>query len=204
MPRLYAILDAAHVDAPARLSVTRALLEVGVRLIQYRDKDGSTRALFEACIQMRDWVAACAGTLIVNDRADVAWAAGAGGVHLGQDDLPAALARRMLPAEKIIGVSTHSTTQVKMAEQCPVDYVAFGPVFATRSKERPGPETGLAGLRAAREATCKPLVAIGGITLHNARAAIENGADSVAVIHALLSAPDPGERARQFLEVLGA
>lgn len=201
-PRLYAIVDAAWVAPPALPEVTDGLLKAGVRLFQYRDKKGNPREMFEASRRMMDLLKPSGGVLIVNDRADVAWAAGAGGVHLGQDDLPAERARRILPRDMAIGLSTHSVTQVKDADRLPLDYIAFGPVFPTHSKERPDPIVGLEGIRAARQATRKPLVAIGGITLDNAREAIQSGADSVAVIGALLGAPDPAERARQFLEVL--
>ncbi len=201
-PRLYAIVDAAWVAPPALSEVTAGLLKAGVRLFQYRDKKGNPREMFEASRRMMDLLKPSGGVLIVNDRADVAWAAGAGGVHLGQDDLPAERARRILPRDMAIGLSTHSVTQVKDADRLPLDYIAFGPVFPTHSKERLDPIVGLEGIRAARQATRKPLVAIGGITLDNAREAIQSGADSVAVIGALLGAPDPAERARQFLEVL--
>lgn len=197
-PRLYAVVDAAWIAPRSLADVTRDLLDAGVRLFQYRDKKGNSREIFEASRLMMTLMKPSGGVLIVNDRADVAWAAGASGVHLGQEDLPAAMARRMLPRDKIIGVSTHSFAQVEAADRLPVDYIAFGPVFATSSKERPDPVVKLEGLSAARRATRKPLVAIGGITLENAREVIEYGADSVAVIGALLGAPDPAERARQF------
>ncbi len=203
IPRLYAILDAAQVTPYSLTQVTEMLLESGVRLIQYRDKLANARQLFTASQEIGERVRKVGGIFILNDRVDVARAAGADGVHLGQDDLPVRMARRILPSDKLIGISTHSPDQVRKADQEPIDYIAFGPIFATRSKERPDPEVGLAGLREARKITRKPLVAIGGITLENAGDVIANGADSVAVIHALLAAPDPGERARQFLGVLG-
>jgi thiamine-phosphate pyrophosphorylase len=203
IPRLYAILDAAQVTPYPLTQVTETLLKSGVRLIQYRDKQANARQLFTASQEMGERVRKAGGIFIVNDRVDVARAASADGVHLGQDDLPVGMARRILPFDKLIGISTHSPNQVRKADQEPIDYIAFGPIFATRSKERPDPEVGLAGLREARKITRKPLVAIGGITLENASEVIANGADSVAVIHALMAAPDPGERARQFLEVLG-
>ncbi|MGH9358133.1 MAG: thiamine phosphate synthase, partial [Terriglobia bacterium] len=111
-------------------------------------------------------------------------------------------ARALLPTGKLIGLSTHTLAQVTEADCAPVDYIAFGPVFATRSKERPDPVAGVTGLCAARAATRKPLVAIGGINLENAREVLASGADSVAVIDGLLSAADIGDRARRFLEVL--
>jgi thiamine-phosphate pyrophosphorylase len=103
----------------------------------------------------------------------------------------------------IVGSSTHSITQVEEADRSSVDYIAFGPVFRTESKERPDPTVGLEGVRAARKVTGKPLVAIGGITVENARAVIDAGADAVAVISDLLKHPDVAARAQEFLQILG-
>lgn len=207
-PRLYAILDAQQIETRrtpphSLLETAEELLAAGVRLIQLRDKKASARELYASALSIAGCVRRGGGQLIVNDRADVALAAGADGVHLGQQDLPAADARRFLPASQIIGLSTHSIVQVMAADREPVDYIAFGPIFATTSKENPDPLVGLEGLAAARKATQKPLVAIGGITLQNARTVIEHGADSVAIIGALLGAPDVGEQARGFRDVLG-
>ncbi|MGH9327651.1 MAG: thiamine phosphate synthase [Terriglobia bacterium] len=201
-PRLYAIVDAAWIAPHSLANVTRDLLDAGVRLFQYRDKKGNSRETFEASLLMIRLIRPLGGMLIVNDRADVAWAAGADGVHLGQDDLPAEMARRILPHGMIVGISTHSVTQVEEADRGPADYIAFGPVFATRSKEQPDPAVGPDGVGTVRKLTQKPLVAIGGITIENAREVVKYGADSIAVIGALLGAPDRRERARQFLEEL--
>jgi len=132
----------------------------------------------------------------------VALALNADGVHLGQDDLPVGLARRALGPGKWIGYSTHDLAQVREADESSADYIAFGPIFPTGSKGNPDPVVGLAGLAEARKATRKPLVAIGGITVGNARAVMEVGADSVAVIGGLLKTPDLASRVREFLAVL--
>jgi thiamine-phosphate pyrophosphorylase len=127
-------------------------------------------------------------TLIINDRVDVALAISAAGVHLGQDDLPPEAARRLLGDEAIIGYSTHNIAQAQFAATLPVNYIALGPIFKTVTKENPDPEVGLDGLRAVRDAIGDiPLVAIGGITMANAAAVIDAGADSVALISALLA-----------------
>jgi thiamine-phosphate pyrophosphorylase len=200
-PPLYAILDAQIAHRPL-LELTEALLHAGVRLIQYRNKQACSRELFEIGIEMAGRIRRAAGIFIMNDRADVALAAGADGVHLGQDDLTVEMARRMLSYGKIVGVSTHSLSQVQEADQSSANYIAFGPIFSTGSKANPEPVVGLAGLAEARKATRKPLIAIGGITVAQARVVKETGADSIAVIQALIGGPDPGERARQFLAVL--
>ena len=138
----------------------------------------------------------------MNDRADLARITGADGVHVGQEDLPVEAARRVLLAGQSVGVSTHTRTQFEKAAATSADYLAFGPIFPTGSKERPDPVVGLAQLREMRGLTRKPLVAIGGITLDNAASVIEAGADSVAVIHDLLAAEDIGAQARKFLKAL--
>src|SRR5918911_2140458 len=126
--------------------------------------------------------------LLVNDRADIALAIGADGVHLGQDDIPPRAARSLLGDKAIIGFSTHSVEQAARAARLPVDYVAIGPVFATSSKENPDPTVGLEGVARARESVGQiRLVAIGGINEENARAVLDAGADPVAVISALLT-----------------
>ena len=135
----------------------------------------------------------------MNDRADICVAMGFDGVHLGQDDLPAEGAR-LVVGERIVGVSTHNLQQVKEADASPADYIAIGPVFPTTGKKNPDALVGLEGVRKARAATKKPLVAIGGITRHNAKSVIEAGADSVAVISDLLSSPR--RVAEEFLRLL--
>jgi len=201
-PRLYAIIDRARTGERPLAEVAEALLGAGVRLIQYRGKQLPSRLMFEDCLEIRERVSRARGIFIVNDRADVAMTSDADGVHLGQDDLPVELARRILGRGKWVGYSTHSLLQVRDADESSADYIAFGPIFATWTKENPGPVVGLAGLAEARKVTRKPLVAIGGITVGNARAVIEAGADSVAVISGLLNAPDLALRAREFLDVL--
>ena len=204
LPRLYAILDVERAGKDNMEQVCASLLGAGVRLFQYRDKRGSSRQIFEAVRRLISIIHDSGGYLIVNDRADVARAAGADGVHLGQDDLPAVLARRVLKPEQWLGCSTHSLDQLRQAHESPADYLAFGPIFPTTSKESPDPTVGLAGLAEARQATSKPLVAIGGVTVSNARQTVQQGADFVAVISGLLVASDLEARAREYLDVLGA
>jgi thiamine-phosphate pyrophosphorylase len=203
IPRFYAILDAAQIGDRPAATICEILLAAGVRLIQYRDKPASSRELYETCCRLGEQVHRAAGIFIVNDRADIARAVGADGVHLGQEDLPVELARRVLEPGKWVGYSTHSLDQVREADRSSADYIAFGPIFPTQSKAKPDPAVGLDGLRQARQGTSKPLVAIGGITVENLRDVIEAGTDSVAVIADLLKAPDVGQRAKQFLQALG-
>jgi len=201
LPRLYVILDVEHAPGPVE-DVCRALLAGGVRLFQYRHKRGSSREMAEGVERLLPMIRQQGGLLIVNDRADVALVGGADGVHLGQQDLPVERARRVLRPGQYVGRSTHTLEQVRHTDATSADYLAFGPVFATTSKEAPDPTVGLEGLAQARRSTSKPLVAIGGIAIENARQVIEYGADSVAVISGLLDAHDLTARAREFLSVL--
>ncbi|MGO9088412.1 MAG: thiamine phosphate synthase [Candidatus Sulfotelmatobacter sp.] len=139
--------------------------------------------------------------LIMNDRADLCLAANFDGVHVGQDDLSPESVRKIIGAERWLGVSTHNPEQLREADLTSADYLAIGPVFATSSKEKPDPVVGLDGVRRARALTRKPLVAIGGITRANAASVIEAGADSVAVISDLLK--DPRKSAEEFFRILG-
>jgi thiamine-phosphate pyrophosphorylase len=137
---------------------------------------------------------------LVNDRVDIALLAEADGVHLGQDDLPVQEARRLLPPGSLIGLSTHSEAELRAALTSGADYLGFGPVFATSTKERPAPVRGLADLAAAARFSPLPVVAIGGITVGRAASVRAAGAAAMAVISDLLSAPDISERARAFCE----
>jgi len=143
-------------------------------------------------------------SLFVNDRPDVAFLAGATGVHVGQDDLDVEQARRVIGCDKLVGVSTHNLEQFERAAASSADYIAVGPVYSTSTKADPDPVVGVDFLRRVRALTDKPIVAIGGITLERAAAVIEAGADCVAVISGILSAPDPRERARQYIKTLEA
>jgi thiamine-phosphate pyrophosphorylase len=203
LPRLYAIIDPVQTRSPGPVVVAELLLSAGVRLIQYRGKQDTSLAMFDVSCAIAERVRQAGGTFIVNDRADVARLSGADGVHVGQEDLRVEQARHVLLPSQCVGVSTHNRAQFEEAETTSADYIAFGPIFPTGSKERPDPVVGLENLRGMRSLTRKPLVAIGGITLDNAASVIEAGADSVAVIHDLLAAEDIGEQARKFIQTLG-
>ena len=205
LPSLYAIIDTGYAAQP--IEVAAMLVSAGVRLLQYRHKGAFERMHYEHCCRISEISREAGATFIVNDRVDIALMCGAAGVHLGQTDLPPDAARRLmdtqkLGAEKIIGYSTHNEAQAREAESLPVDYVAIGPVFATRTKENPEPVVGLAGVSAVRRLVSKPLVAIGGITRPNAASVRSAGADSVAVVRDLLAAPDIAAAVRDYLAVL--
>jgi thiamine-phosphate pyrophosphorylase len=201
LPRLYVILDAALISIP-EIDFARNLADAGVRLIQYRNKRASARQLFETSQELAEFLKPTGVQFIVNDRADVAALADADGVHVGQDDLGADQAREVVGAEKWVGVSTHNAEQFKAAGATSANYLAVGPVFATGSKENPDPVVGVEFVRHARAISDKPIVAIGGITLETAAEVLDAGADSVAVISDILRAENPGQRARQYVDLL--
>jgi thiamine-phosphate pyrophosphorylase len=181
--------------------IAQALADAGVRLMQLRNKPGSAQAI---CRDVRELIQAVEGRdvrVILNDRPDIAAIADAGGVHVGQDDLPVSEAREIVGDHAWVGVSTHNLPQLIAAAGTSADYIAVGPVFPTGTKTNPDPVVGLEFVREARRLTRKPLVAIGGITVESAADVFRAGADSVAVIRDLLGAREPWERARQYLTI---
>ena len=201
IPKLYAILDTSCFPEIQSLhSAAEKLAAAGVTLLQYRNKSGNARQMLEQARELKRRLGNSV-KLIMNDRADLAVVAGFDGVHVGQDDLSPAGARKVIGDKLWLGVSTHNPEQVAEADKTSADYVAVGPVFATLSKAQPDPVIGLEGVRRARALTRKPLVAIGGITRANCRSVIEAGADSSAVISDLLR--EPGKSAEEFLRILG-
>jgi len=203
-PPLYAIIDAALLKT-SELSFAEMMTESGVELLQYRNKRATSRELFEASQSISARLSrlcqsgAYEPRFIVNDRADIALLVNAQGVHVGQEDLTVEEARGIVGQDRWVGVSTHSLEQLDAADKTSADYIAFGPIFPTKSKENPDPVVGLELLREARQRTRKPLVAIGGITLERAAETIRAGADSLAVARDLIASEDPVTRARLFL-----
>jgi thiamine-phosphate pyrophosphorylase len=202
LPRLYVVLDAALLTVP-ETECAQELADAGVRLLQYRNKLAPARELFFSSQKLASLLSPLGVSFVVNDRADVAALAGADGVHVGQEDLGVEEARHVMGPERLVGLSTHDLEQFHQAAASSADYIAVGPVFSTATKANPNPVVGTEFLRKIRLLTDKPIVAIGGITLERAAAIIDAGADSVAVISDILRAPDPGTRARQYIELLG-
>ena len=199
-PRLYAILD-SNLLTTSELDLAETLGRSGVELIQYRNKTATSRKLFETSLQLSTRLTQQGVRFIVNDRPDIALLVGAGGVHVGQDDLGVEESRSICGQKCWIGVSTHTLEQVAAADRTSADYVAFGPIFPTTTKQNPDAVVGTELLRRARQITRKPIVAIGGITLERATEVYAAGADSLAVVRDLICSPDPGARAREYLKV---
>lgn len=206
-PPLYPILDAAFLPGDAALrrptlaALVSGMAEVGVEILQYRNKLGGEAEILRDAEVIR--VSAPPSLkLILNDYVQLVTRTGFHGLHIGQNDLPPREARAQLGSEALIGLSTHNEAQLRAAALEPVDYIAIGPVFPTASKAHPDPVIGLDGVRLARRLTTLPVVAIGGITLDNAARVWGTGADSIALISAIFSpGADPASSAAAFLRV---
>src|SRR5262245_26993938 len=198
---VYVILDPEVSRGRALPSMLDSVLAGGARLIQLRDKHTPLAELYPLALRLSDRCREAGALFIVNDRADLALAVGAGGLHIGQDDLPAAAARRILPARMILGVSTHDPDQAYRALADGADYVAVGSIYPTGTKA--GFQlVGLELVRALRPEIPVPLVGIGGITADNAAQVLEAGADAVAVISAVCGADDPEAATRRLMDRL--
>ena len=176
-------------------------LEAGVRFFQYRNKSGTRKSIYETSLLLSRISRDARACFIVNDHADIAVAVDADGVHLGQDDLPIEYARKILGKERLIGISTHSLEQARTAEQQGADYLGFGPMFMTATKDA-GQVQGIQNLAIIKQAVSIPVIAIGGITRDNVHHVMMNGADGVAVISAILAAPDIRRAAIQMVRII--
>ena len=207
--RVYAILDPARCRGRPLGEMAEAAGRGGATLLQYRDKAGSTRHLIEAAREIGRALAPHSVPLLINDRVDVALAAGADGVHLGRDDLDCANARRLLGPRAIVGATVRNEADVEALAPGAIDYVCIGGVFSTTSKDNPDPPIGLTGFsRLAKLVRARapgiPAGAIAGIDETNAAGVIRAGADGIAVMSAVIAAPDPEAAARRLRALVDA
>jgi thiamine-phosphate pyrophosphorylase len=201
--RFYPVLDTGLAAARgiSTSAAALAILEAGAQILQFRHKKVFSREIFEQAKEIARLCERAGALFVINDRADIARLLDAA-LHLGQEDLSPADARRVLGEDAFIGYSTHNESQIVDAESQPADYLALGPIFGTTSKLNPDPVVGLDELRRLRPLTTRPLVAIGGITRANAHSVFEAGADSVAVVGDLF--PEDGNihaRVEQWLKI---
>jgi thiamine-phosphate pyrophosphorylase len=204
LPKIYPITD-RQLSGLSHAEQVQRLVDGGATFIQMREKQlPPSDFLHEAEVAL-NVAESNRVTLIINDRVDIAMAIGARGVHLGQEDIPAEAARRLVKDDALIGLSTHTQQQMEAAVRLPIDYVAFGPIFTTRSKADHDPTVGLEQLRAVRKIAADfPLVAIGGITAAHVQSVLEAGADSVAVISSVVGEPAKIEQnMRRMLALAG-
>ncbi|MGQ9467265.1 MAG: thiamine phosphate synthase [Anaerolineae bacterium] len=201
---LYVITDAKLSRGRSHLEVIRAAIQGGATIVQYREKEGTTRQLVEEARALLELAHQMGVPLIVNDRVDIALAVDADGVHVGQDDMPAPIARKLMGPGKIIGVSATNLEEALQAERDGADYIGAGPIFATPTKPDAAPPMGLEGLAEICRRVSIPVVAIGGINEENAAAVIRAGAAGVAVVSAIVAAPDVEASARRLREIVEA
>ena len=199
---LYIILDPSVCPARPLTEVLTAAAEAGASIFQYRNKTASMKEAYVEALALRQAAAKAGVLFIVNDRCDLALAVDADGVHLGQGDLPLDLARKVMGQDKLIGISTHNPDQVREATAGKPDYLGFGPIFKPCSKQDHDPVVGLEGLRAMRSLTSLPVFAIGGIQIDQVGEVTRFGANGVAVISAIIKAPDISHAVKTFLAQL--
>jgi len=189
--QLCLVTDSALANGRALAGIVAAAVKGGVTLVQLREKTASTRAFIEQARVLKRLLAPLRVPLLINDRIDVALAAGADGAHVGQQDMPVALARQLLGPVAIIGLSITELDQVRDRDVELADYLGVGPIFAQSTKLDATPPLGLDGLAEIRRATGKPILAIGGVSAANANAMRSAGADGIAVVSAIMGADDP-------------
>ncbi len=201
---LYAVTDRSQTRGRPLEEVVDAALQGGARAVQLREKDLSTRALYELAQRLLPIVRSRGATLLVNDRIDLALALPLDGVHLARTSLPPAEARALLGANRLIGVSCHTVEEAIEAQQGEADFILFGPLFLTSSKVAYGPPVGLERLREVRKQVRLPILGIGGITASNAAEVIAAGANGVASISAVMTAVNPSDAVRALLHAIQA
>ena len=197
---LHVLTETVLQDRYSHLELARLAIDGGADTIQYRQKAGTTREMIETVKGMQDLCRTAKVALIVNDRVDVAVAAGADGVHLGQEDFPVRLARNLLGPDRIIGVSAGNPDEAFQGISDGADYVGFGPIYATGSKSDAGDPQGLEKLSDMASAFSTPVIAIGGIGIDTASEVVRAGAHGIAVISAVCCQENPEEAARKLME----
>ncbi len=202
MRGLYLVTDRSLCGGRPLEEVVLQAVRGGAACVQLREKDISTRSFIEEAVRIKALLAPFRVPLIINDRVDVALAGGADGVHVGQDDMPYAMARRLMGPGAIIGLSVETWDDVEKARNLDVDYLGVSPVFETPTKTDTKGSWGLNGLTKIRARLRHPLVGIGGLNRDNAADAVLAGADGVAVVSAICAAPDPFRAAQELSGII--
>jgi len=199
---IYGITAEEYSWGRSNIEVVARMIDAGLRVIQYREKDKSARQKYDECLKIREMTAAAGVTFIVNDHPDLALLVEADGVHLGQDDLPPEKVRELVGEGMLIGLSTHSSAQALAAVKAGVDYIGVGPIFATMTKKDVCDPVGLEYLEYVTQNIRLPFVAIGGIKEHNIAAVSRQGARCIALVTEIVGAGDIGAKVRALRAVL--
>jgi thiamine-phosphate pyrophosphorylase len=199
---LYLVTDSALSRGRSQLEIVAAAIRGGVTVVQYREKTVGLRVLIEQALALQTLCRQAAVPFIVNDRVDVALAVDADGVHVGQDDMPASLARQLIGPDRIVGVSVENIAQARQAQADGADYVGASPIFATPTKPDAPRPMGLEGLREVARVCSLPIVAIGGMNKTNAAEALRAGAAGIAVVSAIVQADDVERASRELKAVI--
>jgi thiamine-phosphate pyrophosphorylase len=199
---LYLVTDAGLSRGRSHVEIVEAAIRGGVTIVQYREKEAPTRRMIEEAGELLALCRAAGIPFIVNDRIDVALAVDADGVHVGQDDMPASLARRLIGRKRILGVSAGSIAEARRAVDDGADYIGASPVFSTPTKPDAPPPLGVDGLRAMSGAVAVPVVAIGGINRGNAGDMMNAGAAGIAVVSAIVGAEDAAAAAQALRDIV--
>ena len=186
----------------SNITVARDIFSSGVKILQYREKEKSKKDKFAECLKIRRMAYRAKATFIINDDIDIALAVKADGVHLGQNDMPAAAARKLAGEAMVIGVSTHSSQQAKQAVKDGADYIGVGPIYPTRTKRDVCPAVGLGYLDYVRKNINLPFVAIGGIKKHNLGQVLDHGAATIAMVTEIVSAANIRLRIKEILSLI--
>lgn len=200
---LYLVTDSRLAAGCDLVRIVREAVLGGVTMVQLREKEACTRDFIDLALKLKAILKPLGIPLIINDRIDVALAVDADGVHIGQSDMPYEIARKLLGPDKIIGLSVETMEQITASNSLDVDYIGVSPVFATKTKSDTAEPFGLKGLRDAVRLSCHPAVGIGGMNAATAADVIECGADGIAVVSAIISAPDPRQASEELKTIVG-
>lgn len=194
--RGYYFITDDKLSRAGNVSDVKNAVSAGVKIVQYRNKDAGTRQMYEEALKLMQ---ACKDVIfIINDRVDIALSVNADGVHLGSDDMPYSVARELLGKNKIIGITVHSVKDAVKAQKLGADYIGVSPIFATKTKSNAGKPSGVGLIKQIKKSVSIPIVAIGGISLANAKEAIAAGADSICAISAVVKKRDVKEQIKRF------
>ncbi len=199
---LYLVTDRNLSQGRSIIEVVKSAVNGGVTIVQLREKSATTLDFYQSAKQIKSFLDKKGIPLIINDRIDIALAVDADGVHLGQDDMPLPIARKVLGKDKIIGISVNNVEEAKRAEQESADYLGLSPVFPTPTKTDTSEPIGIERIPAIRNAVSIPLVGIGGLNIHNAAEVIKAGCDGIAVVSAIVSAENPEIAAKELLDII--